>query len=175
LRRSSLIEFEHLKKDEHPNPPLRALPEHSVVDANDTKTPQDPSMGLDGAKDQAIPGSFPDIADKDFADNDPVPDVRTGSGERSFAHGDESVAPQHYSSQDFSEGGSNTIGQGFSSTMSQPATSPDQTAGHHSLSGGHQLQAPGGNMTFTAPSFDDGSASESKAEGHELSPTTTRA
>ncbi|KAJ4311301.1 glycogenin glucosyltransferase [Neodidymelliopsis sp. IMI 364377] len=31
LRRSSLVEFEHLKKDEHPNPPLRALPEHSVL------------------------------------------------------------------------------------------------------------------------------------------------
>lgn len=30
LRRSSLVEFEHLKKDEHPNPPLRALPEHSI-------------------------------------------------------------------------------------------------------------------------------------------------
>lgn len=24
------MEFEHLKKDEHPNPPLRALPEHSI-------------------------------------------------------------------------------------------------------------------------------------------------
>ncbi|EMD90264.1 glycosyltransferase family 8 protein [Bipolaris maydis ATCC 48331] len=33
LRRSSLIEFEHLKKDEHPDPPLRELPEHSVGDA----------------------------------------------------------------------------------------------------------------------------------------------
>ncbi len=32
LRRSSLVEFEHLKKDEHPNPPLRALPEHSVLE-----------------------------------------------------------------------------------------------------------------------------------------------
>ncbi|UPX12907.1 Glycogenin glucosyltransferase [Ascochyta rabiei] len=31
LRRSSLVEFEHLKKDEHPDPPLRALPEHSVL------------------------------------------------------------------------------------------------------------------------------------------------
>lgn len=31
LRRSSVVEFEHLTKDEHPNPPLRALPEHSVL------------------------------------------------------------------------------------------------------------------------------------------------
>ncbi|KAF1924584.1 glycosyltransferase family 8 protein [Didymella exigua CBS 183.55] len=31
LRRSSVVEFEHLKKDEHPEAPLRALPEHSVL------------------------------------------------------------------------------------------------------------------------------------------------
>lgn len=30
LRRSSLIEFEHLKQPNHPVPPLRELPEHSV-------------------------------------------------------------------------------------------------------------------------------------------------
>jgi len=30
LRRSSLIEFEHLKQPNHPIPPLRELPEHSV-------------------------------------------------------------------------------------------------------------------------------------------------
>jgi glycogenin glucosyltransferase len=30
LRRSSLLEFEHLKSPEHPTAPLRALPEHSV-------------------------------------------------------------------------------------------------------------------------------------------------
>lgn len=32
LRRSSLIEFEHLTKDPHPDPPLRALPEHSILE-----------------------------------------------------------------------------------------------------------------------------------------------
>jgi glycogenin glucosyltransferase len=178
LRRSSLIEFEHLKKDEHPNPPLRALPEHSVVDSSDAPMSGGSSapglMGLDGANDQPVPGSSPNIAGKDFVSNDTAPDVRKGSGDRSFAHGDESVAPQHYSSQDFSKGGSSTFGQDFSSSTSQQVTSPDQTAGHHSLSGGHQIQAPNGNMTFTVPSFDDGSAAESKAEGHELSPTTTR-
>ena len=30
LRRSSVVEFEHLKKDPHPDPPLRPLPEHSI-------------------------------------------------------------------------------------------------------------------------------------------------
>lgn len=38
LRRLSLVEFEHLKKDEHPNPPLRALPEHSVLTEADTRS-----------------------------------------------------------------------------------------------------------------------------------------
>jgi glycogenin glucosyltransferase len=186
LRRSSVIEFEHLRKDEHPNPPLRALPEYSAIEAKDERIAHVPlsggssphglqqPMGLDGANDQAIPGSFSNIADKDFASNEPAPDVRTGSGDRSFAHGDKSVAPQHYSSQDFSKGGSSTVGQGFSSLTSQQATSPDQTAGHHSLSGGHKIQAPSGNMTFTVPSFDNSGSSDAKAEGHELSPTTTR-
>jgi glycogenin glucosyltransferase len=32
LRRSSLVEIEHLTKDPHPDPPLRALPEHSVLE-----------------------------------------------------------------------------------------------------------------------------------------------
>ena len=82
LRRSSLIEFEHLKKDEHPNPPMRALPEHSVVEKKEAGT----SFGLDGANDQAVPGSFPHIAEKDFASSDPAPDVRPGFGDRSFAH-----------------------------------------------------------------------------------------
>lgn len=43
LRRSSLVEFEHLKKDEHPNPPLRALPEHSVFE--EEKTAPAPAIG----------------------------------------------------------------------------------------------------------------------------------
>jgi glycogenin glucosyltransferase len=30
LRRSSVLEFEHLKSPDHPQPPLRKLPEHSV-------------------------------------------------------------------------------------------------------------------------------------------------
>jgi glycogenin glucosyltransferase len=33
LRRSSVLEFEHLKSPEHPTAPLRDLPEHSVDSA----------------------------------------------------------------------------------------------------------------------------------------------
>ena len=64
---------------------MRALPEHSVVEKKEAGT----SFGLDGANDQAVPGSFPHVAEKDFASSDPAPDVRPGFGDRSFAHGDE--------------------------------------------------------------------------------------
>jgi glycogenin glucosyltransferase len=56
LRKSSLLEFEHLKKPEHPEPPLRALPEHSVpvfhhgADAGNQKAKA--PYGLDGTTDE---------------------------------------------------------------------------------------------------------------------------
>jgi len=167
LRRSSLIEFEHLKKDEHPNPPMRALPEHSVVEKKEAGT----SFGLDGANDQAVPGSFPHVAEKDFASSDPAPDVRPGFGDRSFAHGDENSAPDHYSKQDFSSGSSSTFGQNFSSSTSQ-ATAHEQSASHDSLASGQQVQS--GGMTFTVPTFDDGTSADVQAAGDELSPTQSR-
>jgi glycogenin glucosyltransferase len=158
LRRSSLIEFEHLKKDEHPNPPLRALPEHSILGDNEASTSQ---MGSDGANDNPTP-----IAEKDFASQEHAPDFRKGSGQRSFAHGDESVAPQHYSSQDFS-GSSSTFGQNFSSSTE-----------HHSSSSEHhgQQQMQSGNMTFNLPDFGDGSSADDAKTGGDdsLSPTQSR-
>jgi hypothetical protein len=36
LRRSSLVEIEHMTKDAHPDPPLRALPEHSILEDEPT-------------------------------------------------------------------------------------------------------------------------------------------
>ncbi|KAI4714435.1 hypothetical protein J4E89_000115 [Alternaria sp. Ai002NY15] len=163
LRRSSLIEFEHLKKDEHPNPPMRALPEHSIAGEEKTAT----SFGLDGANDQGIPGSFPSVVEKDFASSDPAPDVRPSSSDRSFAHGDESSAPQHYSQQDFSSGSSSTFGQNFSSSTSQ-VTSTEQTTSQSSQS----VQA--GGMTFTVPVFEDGTSADAQAAGDDLSPTQSR-
>lgn len=58
LRRSSLVEIEHMTKDPHPDPPLRALPEHSIID--DEPATQYPGglsggaslHGLDGTADQ---------------------------------------------------------------------------------------------------------------------------
>ncbi|KAF1935641.1 nucleotide-diphospho-sugar transferase [Clathrospora elynae] len=180
LRRSSLIEFEHLTKDEHPNPPLRALPEHSVVEEKDAATSHAPARGgsslhgldkmprHDGANDLIVPGSFSNeqtIEKKDFAGHDPAPDVRAGSGERSFAHGDESTAPQHYSSLDFSSGSASTFGQGFSSEMSHSSSSAQQSS--------HQINS--GNLSFTLPDFNDGGSSEAKAAGEDMwSPTQSR-
>ncbi|KAH9873298.1 hypothetical protein J1614_005696 [Plenodomus biglobosus] len=49
LRRSSVIEFEHLKQDEHPDPPLRALPEHSILEGpNASHTPLGAASSKDG-------------------------------------------------------------------------------------------------------------------------------
>ncbi|KAF2656158.1 hypothetical protein K491DRAFT_715547 [Lophiostoma macrostomum CBS 122681] len=57
LRRSSVLEFEHLKAPIHPTAPLRELPEHSVVPENSTehdhvdgKVP----FGSDGSADAKI-------------------------------------------------------------------------------------------------------------------------
>ena len=142
---------------------MRALPEHSIAGEEKTAT----SFGLDGANDQGIPGSFPSVVEKDFASSDPAPDVRPSSSDRSFAHGDESSAPQHYSQQDFSSGSSSTFGQNFSSSTSQ-VTSTEQTTSQSSQS----VQA--GGMTFTVPSFEDGTSADAQAAGDDLSPTQSR-
>lgn len=52
------MEFEHLKKDEHPDPPLRALPEHSIAGEKEVSAAHAP-IGSDGANDGP--------AEKDFA------------------------------------------------------------------------------------------------------------
>jgi hypothetical protein len=59
LRRTSLVEIEHLTKDPHPDPPLRSLPEHSVLPNEESSEPH-PTLsggaslhGLDGAVSQS--------------------------------------------------------------------------------------------------------------------------
>ena len=73
LRRSSLIEFEHLKKDEHPDPPLRALPEHSIetkTDSGEATEGSAKASELGGTKDSTEPQVVPHISSKDFAASD---------------------------------------------------------------------------------------------------------
>jgi glycogenin glucosyltransferase len=59
LRRSSLVEIEHLTKDPHPDPPLRALPEHSVLEDENTsvahlaRSGSTSSHGLEGTVSQS--------------------------------------------------------------------------------------------------------------------------
>lgn len=70
LRRSSLIEFEHLKKDEHPDPPKRALPEHSVdtkAESTDASEGTAKASGLDDTTASTKPQALPAISSKDFA------------------------------------------------------------------------------------------------------------
>ncbi|KAL5374616.1 hypothetical protein DPSP01_011797 [Paraphaeosphaeria sporulosa] len=68
LRRSSLIEFEHLKSPNHPKAPLRKLPEHSV----DLGPPSNPSQAKTSDSNPANSGdpeSMGGIEAKDFADS----------------------------------------------------------------------------------------------------------
>jgi glycogenin len=51
LRRSSLLEFEHLKEPVHPEPPLRELPEHSVPNEEGIAIPLSGQHDLDGTTD----------------------------------------------------------------------------------------------------------------------------
>jgi hypothetical protein len=80
LRRSSLVEIEHLKNDEHPNPPLRALPEHSVMTDEDSSTSRAPLSGgaslhgLDGSSEQTDkPYSAPKVSDELSGSDAPTP------------------------------------------------------------------------------------------------------
>lgn len=76
LRRSSLIEFEHLKKDEHPDPPKRALPEHSIetkTESADASEDVAKASALDDTKDSIKTQPLSDISSKDFAADSELP------------------------------------------------------------------------------------------------------
>jgi pyruvate/2-oxoglutarate dehydrogenase complex dihydrolipoamide acyltransferase (E2) component len=80
LRRSSLIEIEHLKNDDHPNPPLRALPEHSVMTDEDPSISRAPLSegasphGLDGSSEQTDkPSSAPKVSNEPSGSDAPTP------------------------------------------------------------------------------------------------------
>lgn len=65
LRRSSVLEFEHLKQPDHPHPPLRALPEHSV--SPDTAVHHHLAVTPSHEFDVASEKSAEPVAVKDFA------------------------------------------------------------------------------------------------------------
>ncbi|CAI6333696.1 unnamed protein product [Periconia digitata] len=60
LRRSSVIEFEHLKSPDHPVPPLRSLPEHSVATPEVRVSPPETAPSETAApEDEAVPITAP--------------------------------------------------------------------------------------------------------------------
>ncbi|KAL6166251.1 glycogenin glucosyltransferase [Exserohilum turcicum] len=118
LRRSSLIEFEHLKKDEHPDPPRRELPEHSIVGAADSGD------------------SSEQVFTRDFASSESASEVK------------ESSAQHHHLSQHFTSSSSSTFEQTSSSSTSQQAMSSyssgsdDLVVGQQVQAGGTTFTVP---------------------------------
>jgi glycogenin glucosyltransferase len=158
LRRSSLIEIEHLTKDPHPDPPLRALPEHSVLENEESPTVH-PALsggasphGLD--KFDGIDGTAGGIATQDFAQTSGTKNNKT-----------ENSVPAATEGLFFTSQGLSSVS---SSSFSQ--TSSSSTLQQTSTSSGQQMQS--GRMTFTLPDF--GKENEStiaNAREEILSPT----
>lgn len=141
LRRSSVIEFEHLKKDEHPDPPLRALPEHSAMkeqgisniglgeaDCTTGLATEDHNEPADSTTTQAFHTETPT---KQATSEATVPDALPQ--QPGIVEGDS---------------GSNVNRSGLGPAGTQPISFQQP-----SLSAGQQVQA--GDMTFTLPSFAD--------------------
>lgn len=188
LRRTSLVEIEHLTKDPHPDPPLRALPEHSVLEDKDVTTSRPPqsggassqgpntASGFVGAQesksghvdnssaDQSVPG----IAAVDFAQG-------TGAREGSKSSGGNSSEGLFFTSQGLSHASSSTSQQQSSSSYSsstshQQTSSSDSSTQQSSSSTGQRIQS--GKMTFTLPDFGKDNGPESAAAQEDvLSPT----
>ncbi|KAJ4361810.1 glycogenin glucosyltransferase [Neocucurbitaria cava] len=200
LRRSSLIEFEHLKKDPHPDPPLRALPEHSVLTENDAEASHVPLSG--GASPHGI-NHFDGASEKKnmTAEHHSLGHVRNGSATEDQLKGeqtgeepaeqppapslDKTQAPEARGARFFAERGftsqpnSSTEHSGghshnsSSSTTSQQSYSTQQSQQQQSSSTSQQIQA--GKTTFTLPDFGDATSGETKVGREEvLSPTQTK-
>jgi len=155
-----------LKKDEHPNPPLRALPEHSVLEEHGKGTSHvllsggssphglDGIANADGSADSQMPGAFPGtlgIAQKDFVgasasinsaqqSRGPAPDVRSSGSGRLFAPGGfTSGGDKAPTSQQLS---SKDFTSGSTSTFGQnfsSSVSQDSNTAQHSSSPHHSL------------------------------------
>lgn len=175
LRRSSLVEFEHLTKDPHPDPPLRALPEHSVLHDEDISTARPALSG--GASPHGLDhiGGFDGIADQastqaavgNITQQQSVPQTTEGTVTQGSGTNEKSEVNQQAtneglfnSSQGLSSTSSFSFGQTISSSNSQQTFS----------SSGQQVQS--GKMTFTLPDFGNDNKTEVAETREEiLSPT----
>lgn len=154
LRRSSLLEFEHLVKDEHPNPPLRALPEHSIPTEGEKDVTQTSLVGRKSSQ------------SSDMMAASPLP-ITSGIAQRDFATETPGSSLPGSSSQDFASGAS--------SASAQPLPNPVQPSSFSGESSSSSQQIKAGKMTFTVPNFGHNGATEvTYPEEDTLSPTQSR-
>jgi glycogenin glucosyltransferase len=181
-----LVEFEHLTKDPHPNPPLRALPEHSIPDDVDASEAH-PLLsggasphGLDVAS--GLHGATYNSSMQTFASNTSMPPAAQSTGTVDFAQSTKSEESSKNtggswgeglfsSSQDLTSSHSATTSsqQASSSSFQQHSTS-QYTSSQTTSSNGQQIQS--GKMTFTLPDFTkDNQTGTPAAHDNVLSPT----
>jgi glycogenin glucosyltransferase len=140
LRRSSLVEIEHLTKDPHPDPPLRELPEHSVLE--DEKKPATHS-GLSGgasphghAKFGGLDGTAMGIARVDFAE-------KLGTNTSTEKPVQAATEELFFTPQ----------GLSAVSPSSVEKTASSSTSAHQQTSSSSGQQIQSGKTTFTLPDF----------------------
>jgi glycogenin glucosyltransferase len=175
-----------MTKDPHPDPPLRALPEHSVLEDDDTSKAHPLLSGgasphgldmisrFDGATDnnsmqtfanntsmlQAAPGTAAvDFAQNTAAGDDNIKNNSGSSGEGLF-----------FSSQGLTSSHSATASSQQTSSSSSQQHSTSQHSSQTLSSSRQQIQS--GKMTFTLPVFGkDDVAGTTAAQDDVLSPT----
>lgn len=176
LRRSSLVEFEHLKNDSHPDPPLRALPEHSVLHEEGGQAshslPSGPSVLKNDKSStsgsisqqsiaQQVPAAAGGIAAYDFAH---TPD--TGNETQKSTGGLSSSGFFVSSTENFSTSSLQSVHQ---SSIAKTSSSQEQSTSSGSGSSG---QITSGKMTFNIPDFGQDDTAESTKVGEDvISPT----
>ncbi|KAJ8110154.1 hypothetical protein OPT61_g6929 [Boeremia exigua] len=184
LRRSSLVEFEHLKRDEHPNPPLRALPEHSILgdehgeelevggivvaksdrpaarfSTQQTSSSQHTTQSSSGKQKRANKTGFTmDDFGTSFEKREKSADALDAGPTFSY----ENTTPvdafpkmEGFAERDF--GGDSTNETEIRNTSSSMSFHSSMTT-HHSIGPGHQMTKDGrikaGELTFNLPGFD---------------------
>jgi glycogenin glucosyltransferase len=163
LRRSSLVEIEHLTKDPHPDPPLRALPEHSVLE--DEKKP----VAHPGLSRGALPHGLAQFGGLDG--------TAMGTARVDFAQklettaNSEKLVPAAAEELFFTSQGLSAVSTSSVENTSWSSTSASQQT---SSSSGQQIQS--GTTTFTLPDFAKGNEQTVVENRNEiLSPTQYKA
>jgi glycogenin len=182
-----LVEFEHLTKDPHPNPPLRALPEHSIPDDVDA-TQAHPLLsggasphGLDVVSD--FHGATNSSSMQSFASNTSMQQAAQSTAAIDFAQSTNTEESSKNIGGSWGEGlfssshdltssshSATTSSQQVSSSSFQQHSTSQYTSSQTTSSSGQQIQS--GKMTFTLPDFGkDNQMGTPAAHDDVLSPT----